>query len=92
MGAVVSLGYFDQVGPADPCGGPIEEFRSSLEQISRCRDALAAKIILTECQVFRGRCCEGQAGTGMTPGGAQAIVLPFSTSSGSCWAGRMISI
>jgi hypothetical protein len=38
-GRVVLLEYFDSVGPleiADPYGGPIEAFRSCLEQISRC--------------------------------------------------------
>ena len=66
MGRVVLLGYFDSVGPleiADPCGGPIEEFRSSLEQISRCCDALVARIILTEYRFFRGHVAKAKQET-----------------------------
>lgn len=48
-GKVALLGCFDSKGPleiADPYSGPMDEFRSCFEQITRCCDNLAAKLDL----------------------------------------------
>ena len=50
-GRVLLLGGFDSVGPleiADPYNGTSEDFQSCFRQVSRCCDALAARLLVNE--------------------------------------------